>query len=374
MNRMTGTTDFKRLLFCWMAIAVFALIGVAVAGHPVAADHGDGNSDRVDIEEDYTEQKWDSVWWGYGPNAHETGEQSGWAFRSSANDARGGDFDMEYFQYVAIHAPWGDFSDCAVTDTDVAGVDRGDDNWEGEPYDPGNDESLVSDIQDSRIGKHYGYFQFAGPDGFGDRGININHTDSFTAGLSCFNNPEEEGWYRLSVWFNGTDYDGSYNEFLNFNEWKYFCNNADERCSDRQEAIETLGPPPTQFTYPTGERVQNYEPDTPWAHTSGAPNADENEGSGTPTPEPDGDTPTPEPDDDTPTPEPDDDTPTSEPDDDTSASEPDGDTPTPEPNGDDTGGDNDEPTTPTVGDGPGLGVVAALAALLCIALAVMRRG
>ena len=405
----------------WSIIVVVALVGgVVMIGQPAGANHGGDSSYDANPPSDHTEQTWDSVWWGYGPNAHETGaEESGWAFRSTPNDANGDQFgDLEYYQYVAIHAPWADMSNCAVTDTDVAGIDRGDDNWDGEPYDPGNDDSVVQDIQDSGIFEHYGYFQFAGPDDFSDRGINLNTTDAFTAGLECFSNPEEEGWYRLTVWFNGTTYEGDYAEWKGFNEWKYFCDDAAERCSDRDEAIETLGPPPTEFDYPSGERVQNYEPDTPWSHTSGPPEESEDseedgaeetpEGADEETPE-DGAEETPEgADEETPedgdeeAPE-DGDAETPEDGDEEAPEDGDAETPedgdeeapedgaeeTPEPadeeappeDGDDpSGGDGEvegeEPDgegTPTAGDGPGLGPIVALVALLAAAL-LARRG
>lgn len=378
------TSKSKTLI--WSIVITVAMVAAVTAiGQPVAASHGNGDSSMIDPDSDYTESSWDSVFWGYGPNAYETGEQAGWAFRSTANDKRGGDFDLEYYEYVAIHAPWGDFSECAVTDTDVAGIDRGDDNWEGDPRDPSNDESLVQDIENSGIYEHYGYFQFAGPDSFGDRGIHLNHTDSFTAGLSCFNNPDEEGWYRLTVWFNGTGYDGEKKEFINWNDWKYFCDNAAERCSDRQEAIETLGPPPSEVKYPTGERVQNYEPDSPWAHTSGPPGSSEDEqgdeGTDTPTATAEqndagGDSSTPA---GTPTP-------TSSQDNTggdsstTSTQQNDGEQTTQQDDGGQNGGSTQQSdggqngdSTPTAGDGPGLGSLAALLALLSAAIHTRRR-
>ncbi|WP_286671107.1 PGF-CTERM sorting domain-containing protein [Haloglomus halophilum] len=226
-------------------------------GHDCAAPNDPSPNDHpLMFGDDFTEVKWNSHWFFYGQGQHEPGYQgASYAFRSWPVKE---DFNMEYYEFVGIYAPWGRFGgdsagECTVADTQAAGIDRGNDG--ASKYHStrgGGDDSLVSAIQNSNINSTYGYFQFAGPDSFGDRNIPLNHSDSFVAALGdCWANPEEPGWYRMTIWINGTNYQGEEIGWKGYNHWQYFCSD----CENRQDAIEKFGPPGTN-------------PDNPWKDTT----------------------------------------------------------------------------------------------------------
>jgi PGF-CTERM protein len=226
-------------------------------GHDCAVPNDPNPNDHpLMFGDDFTEVKWNSHWFFYGPGQHEPGYQgASYAFRSWPVKE---DFNMEYYEFVGIYAPWGRFGgnsagECTVADTQAAGIDRGNDGAsEYHSTTGGGDDSLVSAIQNSKVNATYGYFQFAGPDSFGDRNIPLNSSDAFVAALGdCWANPKEEGWYRMTIWFNGTAYDGSDVEWKGYNHWQYFCSD----CENRQDAIEKFGPPGTN-------------PDNPWKDTT----------------------------------------------------------------------------------------------------------
>jgi len=227
-------------------------------GHECASPNDPAPGDHPEMYgDDYTDVKWNSHWFFYGQGQHEPGyEGASYAFRSWPVKEQ---FDLEYFEYVAIYAPWGQFGGdsagtCTVADTQAAGLDRGNDGHGGDFHSTGGggDDSLVSSIQNSGVDSNYGYFQFAGPDDFGDRNIPLNSSDAFVAALGdCWANPEEPGWYRMTVWFNGTDYNGNKVEWKGWNHWQYFCSD----CESRQDAIDKFGPPGTN-------------PDNPWKDTT----------------------------------------------------------------------------------------------------------
>jgi PGF-CTERM protein len=365
-------------------------------GHDCAVPN-DPAPNRGTLGSGYTDVTWNSHFFFYGPGQHEPGYQgASYAFRSWPVKE---DFNMEFFEYVAIYAPWGRFSGdsagtCTVADTQAAGIDRGNDGNNGKYHTTqgGGDDSLVSAIQQSGVRENYGYFQFAGPDSFGDRNIPLNHSDAFVAALGgCWANPKEPGWYRMTVWFNGTDYDGNEIGWKGWNHWQYFCSD----CENRQDAIDKFGPPGTN-------------PDSPWKDTTVSKQATPSPTpsptpTATPSPTPDSgaDTATPTPDsgsDQTATPSPTA-TATATPSPTPTATATPSPTPTatatPSPTPADRGGASTPSATPTSAagggggsnptqagpdegsptaqSGPGFGVIAALLGLVTLALWVARR-
>lgn len=262
---------------------------------------------------------------------------------------------FEEISYLEITSEDVDFSACGSSNTAVFGIDRGYNN-SGTQI----DTDLLQHMSSSSFESNGIFIEFYEPEDFGGDPTHINPEDAIvavqgdgSAGGECYTMPEEPGWYQMDGLMRGVGYNGE--EFEVDLESHYFpiC----EGCHDEETARDELGPAPSD--------------DEPASETEE-----------TPTPEGDDTTPTPEPKaEETPTPEPqaDDTTPEPEGDDTTPTPEPETETPTPEPapagggDGQQAQSDDEPLTTPTVGDGPGFGVVGALVALLAGTLLVRRR-
>lgn len=157
-------------------------------------------------------------------------------------------------------------ADCGEADIDVLGIDR-DATYEGERE---VDESVISSVQSysedtdardryEREAGEYGDLstaddvhverievQWYGPDEIGTP-VDIYHGDRFVSAQSeCFDNPDAAGWYRWAAFNEGEYENGSTvsQDEPTFAHWYWICD-----CEDRQDAVETLGPPPSE----TGE-------------------------------------------------------------------------------------------------------------------------
>lgn len=154
-------------------------------------------------------------------------------------------------------------ADCGEGDVDVLGIDRGA-THEGERE---VDESVFSSVQSysedtdardryEREAGEYGdlstaddvhveriEIQWYGPDEIGTP-VELYRGDRFVSAQSeCFDNPEAAGWYRWAA-FNEGEYENGTavsQEEPTFGHWYWICD-----CEDRQDAVETLGPPPSE--------------------------------------------------------------------------------------------------------------------------------
>lgn len=154
-------------------------------------------------------------------------------------------------------------TDCGAGDVDVLGIDR-DNTYEGErrvDEDVADSIKSLSKDEDARATyeREFGEFgdlttadwdyverlevEWYGRDDFGPP-VRIAHEDRFvSAQQDCYDNPDAAGWYRVAslgvVEFeNGTT---ARSEEPTFSHWFFVC-----ECEDRQAAVETLGPPPSE--------------------------------------------------------------------------------------------------------------------------------
>ena len=154
-------------------------------------------------------------------------------------------------------------SDCAAEDTEEFGIDR-DATYEGERrIDDSATESVKSfgKEEDARaeFENRYGQFgslattdwgyverlevQWYAPDDFGAP-LEIYHGDRFvSAQRECLDNPDAAGWYRFASINEGEFENGTKvsQDVPTFSHWFYICD-----CTNREEAVETLGPPPSE--------------------------------------------------------------------------------------------------------------------------------
>ena len=226
-----------------------------------------------------------------------------------------------------------------------------------------------------------------GEGSLGGEPVSFNAEDQVVAAQNeCYEMPGEPGWYQINARINGTGYDGSYVDTADqdagiFSHYFYIC-----ECGSEEEAREQLGPPPseeddgTSESTPTAtaEQTATAEPDD-----GGSEQTATAEQTATVTAEPDEEgseqtaivertaTATAEPDDDGATEQ--------------TATATAGQTATAEQTatataGSNTGGGQAQPSgqqsgpgTPTIGAGPGFGLVAALGGLVAVALLALRR-
>ena len=277
-----------------------------------------------------------------------------------------------WFNQILVSADWIDYTACDTDNTAAFGIDRGNNN-SGTQI----DEDLVqyqrrSVFKDDGIDIFfYDWEDFAGnpPYMAPEDAIVAEQGENSNAG-ACITMTEEPGWYQIQAFFNGTvaeeDCTDSGNDACEPEDKEYIGGHLSStyfyvcECDSEAEAREQLGAPPDEDTDETPTPTEE-DTETPEQETE----------------TPDADTETPE--QETETPEEETETPEEE------TSTPDADTGTPDADTEDgptddedadpaTGGDEaDDQLTPTPGDGPGFGALAALAALAAAALLARRR-
>jgi hypothetical protein len=163
-------------------------------------------------------------------------------------------------------------SDCAPSDTDAFGVDRNG-TYEGERrINDSATESVKSFSKDAdargEYERQYGpegrlattdwaYVErlrvaWYAPEDFGAP-LELRHGDRFvSAQRGCLDNPDAAGWYRFASintveLRNGTEIT---QDRPTFSHWFYVCD-----CGNREAAVETLGPPPSEDDDERDERV-----------------------------------------------------------------------------------------------------------------------
>ncbi|WP_255151465.1 PGF-CTERM sorting domain-containing protein [Halorarius halobius] len=350
---MTDARNRSRSLFLVALVAVtVAGVGLVAATGSVAADHDSSANYTVHLPQEkghYPKDSADTSIWHLAAvtdSFEDTSSQKG----------------FEEAGTLVIESQAVDFSNCGTSNTAGFGLDRDNDS-------PGTktDQDLLQHREDSSFNDHSIVVKFFDEGDLAGSPVSINANDQIIAVQNdCYNMPNEPGWYQIFGSLNGTGYDGSNFEVAVNSHYYYIC-----ECDSRQQAVETLGPPPSA------------------------------EGSGsTPTATPSGSTATP-----TATPEPTDTpTPTTTPQPQQSTSTPESDTSDDEPTATATSrpqqnqgnqqesnqgnqqGSNQQPAqrtatgtgdavpvTPTVAEGPGFGAAAALVALVGAAVVALRR-
>jgi PGF-CTERM protein len=355
MNTENSTNGRSRAVAAGIVVAGLAVVLLAaVAAAPAAANHGsDAGNYTVVLPHD---------------SDHLPGDQNE-ANASIQNFSQAGErFEQEgapegfeTLEYLEVRNEAMDWSNCDSPNTAVFGIDRGNNNSGTQ-----TDTDLLQHMKNSNFhadGIEVTFFEegdFGEPTYINPEDAIISVQGAGSSGGPCFTMPEEPGWYQIQGMIEGTTYDGETVQVEANSHYFPIC----EGCHDNDTAYEKLGPPPSQQT--SGGAATP----TPTATATATPTPDDGGDDGT-----DGGAATP-----TPTA-----TATLTPDggddgnDDTDGSDGNSD----DGSGADGAGSNDDGAagssdeidgTPTPGDGPGFGAVAALAALLGSALLARRRG
>lgn len=299
-------------------------------------------------------------------------ENASYAQFSAGGEAATADLEVTHF---IIHEDLSgdyDMRGCTTQDAAVAGIDRGNNDSGYETNEP-----LLSHAKGTTERENVIIVELFREGALAGEPLRLNTEDQIVARVEdCYTNPSEPGWYQWRGYANGTTPSGGMAEIELFSHYFYVC-----KCTTRQQAVEKLGPPPSQgpggtpTPTPDGStETPTPEPATPddtTTPTAAGPATEASTPTGTPAPGTA--TATPRPATDSPTPERGTDRP--------ARSTP---TATPTPGGttvraDEPGGTTATGTatgsgrvTPTAGAGPGLGVLGAVGGVLGAALLLRR--
>jgi PGF-CTERM protein len=316
------------LLFVAILVAGFASVGAASHGSP--ANFTVYPQDNADRSPDATEATY--------------------VMSSAGADAFEAEQGLEVVDYYWLESSQADFSACEPDNARVFGIDRGNNNTGTQV-----DESLLQHMKSYNVGRSRITLDLFGEDDLGGETINLYAPDATVAVLGdCVENTGEAGWYQFTGYVNGTTYAGNYEEVLLTSHYFWIGDFENE-----QEAREELGPPPSQegstsestptptSTATVTETPSSGDDSTPDATATPTASATE---MATETPDAGGD--------------------------DDSASDDGTEAPSTDETDDEQAGAGEgsgPDVTPTAGEGPGFGVVAALAGLLAVGLLAVRR-
>jgi hypothetical protein len=264
-------------------------------------------------------------------DAYEAGEASNFTIHTyagpDADQRRPGAADRSYWtESVVYEIPEGERvylqesityrpvpSDCSPGDTDEFGIDR-DATYQGERK---TDEDIMDSVKSFQLDQdvrqeyedgpgEYGDLTTAegwayveritidwyGPDDFGSP-VQLSRGDRFvTAQRACLDNPDAAGWYRWAG-INTVELENGTTirqERPTFSHWYWVCD-----CQNRSDAVETLGPPPSEQSAESDAETETGGPTPTPQPSAGTPStAEPGETDGEETPAPENGTPTPE--------------------------------------------------------------------------------
>ncbi|WP_255149933.1 hypothetical protein [Halorarius halobius] len=354
-----------------VALAVLLVAAALVPAAAVAAQEdttvADGHTGSVDEGREDNEQQKYPLNYTFFPVDRQPGNVDG----EAKHFAVGLTEDIR-LHWIVVTSPDFGFGNCEPSDTNAFGIDRGNDN-EGTQ----TDESLLTSYKSYNSKPNAIQIAYYKEDALAGGPVRINVEDQIVAAqTACYDNPEQSGWYRVDGMINGSTKMDTQTDYTiqAATQWIYVCD-----CSSREEARQTLGPPPGADS---GSSGGSSTPDS-----TATPSA-----TATPTPTPDAGSSTTPASSDTPTPQRSTATPADEP----AAGGGGGD------GGSDSGGSDDGstggaartatqqradadrparrtttdgsvPVTPTVAEGPGFGTLLALVALVGAGLVVLGR-
>ena len=255
-----GSDGNHRLFATLMTVLLLGSVGLVAGAGTVAAEHDNG------VGANYTVDL---------PNEkdHYPGEKGGKAsIRHYATGAAAFEKQnakgLEVLGYIVISSKEIDFSNCGTADTAAFGIDRGGD-------DPGTqtDEDLLRYREDSFFKQNKIVVDFYDKDdGLGSETVHLNKSDQIVAAQNgCYVMPSEPGWYQINSRINGTTYKGNeLDETGITSHYFYVC-----ECANEKEAREKLGPPPSEGGDATS---------TPKSTDSGTSTPKSTDSSGTSTP------------------------------------------------------------------------------------------
>lgn len=209
-------------------IGVLVTVAVALLAGPVGpalAAHGDPANFTVMPAGDYDRQ----------PGIEDA------SYKTFSKPPKEAEFDgFRYLGYSVLEWNAGTLGNCGITDNEVAGIDRYNDdpgteidedvrdNIEGQPV--SNEDRIVIDFDD--------------PGKIGHQPVYMNTTDEFVSHVTnCRGNPDQPGWYQLTGTINGTTWSDEHVERTTNSHYFYICD-----CTSYDEAVASIGPPPSRET------------------------------------------------------------------------------------------------------------------------------
>jgi PGF-CTERM protein len=141
---------------------------------------------------------------------------------------------------------------CTRENVAVAGIDHGANNSGARV-----DMSLVSNVKNYGIdqnaaGQTHAIVEAYGRNDFGGDFVAAHYSDEAVVKIEdCLVTPEEPGWYRAGFYANGTNYEKEYVGAAGYTSYVPICD-----CEDREDAIETLGAPPSEGTGTDGTIIR----------------------------------------------------------------------------------------------------------------------
>lgn len=222
-----------------VALALAVLTLTAAAGPAIALvqqdyEVADGRTGGVEPGRENDDEQVFPINYTYRPTDHQPGA-SGAGFDVYAS----GLTENITGHWVVLESSDFDFSECAATDASVFGIDRGND-------DSGTttDESLLTAYKSYTSTQDGIYIEFAKESGLNGEPVKAYVVDQLVARqTNCVTNPAEPGWYRVNGHINGSTKHDTQTDYTIYAEaqYTYICD-----CDSRQDARETLGPPPTE--------------------------------------------------------------------------------------------------------------------------------
>lgn len=289
------------------------------------------------------------------PDDHSPGANTAYLMLSKGAEPYGDSKGLRKIDNYKITTQETQFKDCTPSDAKAFGIDRGND-------DPGTrtDTALLSHMESYSVSGRTITVDIYEKDDLGGSPTHLNRTDETVAKLAnCVVAPEQKGWYQFIGYVNGTSYEGEFLEVTLYSKYFYICD-----CENREQAKQTLGPPPHSGSGSGGDTPTSTPAGTPTPtatatatpESTATPGQSSNTATPAPNPDRDGGSGT---------------TATAT----AGSTGGDGSSPgTATATSNRRGGSVDAgtPTTPTLAEGPGFGALAALLGLLLVGLLARR--
>jgi hypothetical protein len=171
----------------------------------------------------------------FAPKDHSPGLDDG----AAEHYAVGIEKDMTALHTIVVSSKEFDFSDCSAAKTTAFGIDRGNDDPNTQ-----TDESLLNKYSSISFQSNKIIVKFNKEEGLGSSTVGLKTNDQIVAaGENCYDNPDKKGWYQVNGMLNGSTNDDSKTDYEISvkTHYIYVCD-----CENRQEAVNKLGPPPSE--------------------------------------------------------------------------------------------------------------------------------
>lgn len=144
---------------------------------------------------------------------------------------------VDYLDYIAATWHPGGFTGCGPGNTEVFGIDRGNNN-DGRQV----DEDLRQYVEETHVGEDRFKADFYEKDDAVGSSTHLAKGDQFVGYVkNCFDNPDEAGWYQIRSSVGGWTENDTYIQRNTSSHYFAVCD-----CKNEQEARRKLGPPPSE--------------------------------------------------------------------------------------------------------------------------------